>query len=205
MEARPKGQEEERGKIPYFKTIPLTDLAKATDAAKAAGKYVFIADMGGKAQTFFTYQAQWEYYSFHGQVKKAIIAKEQTKKEAAENFRGAVYKSVFYGNDLVVDCDTMVPSFKEDYDIKDVLPLKGMVFHRANFIADLKGPKTFLRATENVDKDGNKGNFCLDEKFNIIINCNMADPDCDDEIIQMVLDQIDHIEDFECIYIAAEE
>ena len=33
----------------------------------------------------------------------------------------------------------------------------------------------------------------------------MSDPDCDDEIIQMVLDQIDRIEDFECVYIEGEE
>ena len=99
----------------------------------------------------------------------------------------------------------MVPAMKKDYDIKGTLPLKDMVFDRSKFVADLKGDKTFLRADENVDKDGNKGNYCFKEEYNMILLSNMSDPDCDDEIIQMVLDQIDHIEDFECLYIAAEE
>ena len=87
MAERPRGQEEERGKIPYFKTIEIEELVKTTDAARDAGKYVYIADMSGKAVTFFTYQSKWELYEWHGQVKKAIIKKEQTKKEAAEHFR----------------------------------------------------------------------------------------------------------------------
>ena len=77
---------------------------------------------------------------------------------------------------------------KNDYDIKGVLPLKDMVFNRANFLADLKGPKTFLRPEEDVDPDGNKGNFIPKDGFNIILLSNMSDSDCDDEIIQMVLD-----------------
>jgi len=82
----------------------------------------------------------------------------------------------------------MVPAMKTDYDIAGTLPLKDMVFHRANFVTDLKGPKTFLRPEEDVDKDGNKGNYFMRDEFNIIIHSNMSDPDCDDEIIQMVLD-----------------
>jgi hypothetical protein len=205
MEARPRGKEEERGKIPYFKTIDLTDLTKATEAAKQAGKYLYIADMSGQASTFFTYQAKWEHFGWHGQVKKAVIKKEQTKKEAAEALRKAIYGSIFYGRELVIDNDTMVPALKTDYDIKDTLPLKDMIFHRANFVADLKGPKTFLRKDEDVDKDKNQGNFVLDENFNLIMLSNMKDEDCDDEIIQMVLDTIDHVEDWECIYIKPEE
>jgi len=66
MADRPKGKEEERGKIPYFKTIPLSDLVKEMGRCKDAEKYVYIADMSGKAVTFFTYQHQWELCEWHG-------------------------------------------------------------------------------------------------------------------------------------------
>ena len=99
--------------------------------------------------------------------------------------------------------ETMVPAMKKDYDIPGVLPLKDLIFDREKFMADMQGPKTFLRPEEDVDNDGNKGNFIFThpENYNIVLLTNMEDPDYDDEVIQMVLDQIDHIEQFECIYI----
>ena len=44
-----------------------------------------------------------------------------------------------------------------------------------------------------MDTQGNKTLYSLNPKFNLIIVSNMADPDCDDEIIQMVLDEIPHV------------
>lgn len=140
--------------------------------------------MSGKAVSFFTYQARWELHEWHGQVKKAIIKKEQTKKEAAEKLRKEVYNALFYGRETVINFDTMIPSMKKDYDIAGTLPLKDMIFHRENLLADLNGPKSLLRPYEDVDKDGNKGNFLPRvDMFNIICLSNMSDPDCDDEII----------------------
>ena len=53
MEA--KGQADERGKIPGFKTIKLEKLEETLKQCHSDGKFVFIADMSGKAATFFEY------------------------------------------------------------------------------------------------------------------------------------------------------
>ena len=42
----------------------------------------------------------------------------------------------------------------------------------------------------------NKGLFRIHDDYNLIILLNMEDPDCDDEIIQMVLDEIPKINQF---------
>ena len=86
---------------------------------------------------------------------------------------------------MVVHLDTMVPSMKTDYDIPGILPLKDMVFNRP---ALFENYRQLLKGNEDVDKFNNKGLYTMDDKFNMIILSNMEDPDCDDEIIQMVLD-----------------
>ena len=52
-----RGEEDQRGKIPYFNTIPLDQLVDECNNATKAGKYHYIADLSGKAQQFFSYQA----------------------------------------------------------------------------------------------------------------------------------------------------
>ena len=90
----------------------------------------------------------------------------------------------------------MVPSFKNDYDIpRDKMPLENLIFDRAAF-TDGENYKAILRDGEDVDDHGNVGMFRMHKDFNIVILHNMSDPDCDDEIVQMLLDQIYHIEDF---------
>ena len=42
----------------------------------------------------------------------------------------------------------------------------------------------------------NKGMFDIHKDYNLIILSDMSDPDCDDEIIQMVLDEIPNIDQF---------
>tara|TARA_B110000305_G_scaffold167667_1_gene185321 strand:- start:307 stop:471 length:165 start_codon:yes stop_codon:yes gene_type:complete len=54
MEAA-KGQADERGKIPDFKTIKLEQLEATMKQCHSDGKFVYIADMSGKASTFFEY------------------------------------------------------------------------------------------------------------------------------------------------------
>ena len=39
----------------------------------------------------------------------------------------------------------------------------------------------------------------------VVILANMSDPDSDDEIMQMLLDQIPHVEKFQKYYILGEE
>ena len=88
------------------------------------------------------------------------------------------------GRRLVIHLSTMVPTFG-DYDIKDVCPLKDHFFNRKN-----TGEKCreWIKPDEDFDVHKNKGFFECHKKFNIIILSNMSDPDCDDEIIQMVRD-----------------
>ena len=63
--------------MPAFKTIELRELDMECTWGEENQKYIYIADMHGKAHTYFTYNAQ--LFEFHGQVKKAIIQKTQTK------------------------------------------------------------------------------------------------------------------------------
>lgn len=63
--------------MPAFKTIELRELDMECTWGEENQKYIYIADMHGKAHTYFTYNAQ--LFEFHGQVKKAIIHKTQTK------------------------------------------------------------------------------------------------------------------------------
>ncbi len=58
---------------------------------------MFIADMHGQAKPFFTYQAVWEMLEFHAEVKKAIIAKTQSKKDASDNLRRFLISNMAYG------------------------------------------------------------------------------------------------------------
>ena len=50
-----RGEADQRGKIPSFKTIKLDDLEKTLEQCQDEGKYVFLADMSGKAMVFFDY------------------------------------------------------------------------------------------------------------------------------------------------------
>ena len=106
-----------------------------------------------------------------------------------------------HGRYLVLNLDTMVPTFS-DYDIKESSPLKDYFFHRANLFEKHKG---WLRPDEDKDLQGNKGLFALNPRFNLIILSNMTNPDCDDEIIQMVRDALPHSEDFHKVFIKPEK
>jgi len=68
-----------------------------------------MADMSGRAKTFFTYQHQWELCEWHTQVKKAIAWKKITKLEAAEWFREKVYNAAFYGREAVFNMANLTP------------------------------------------------------------------------------------------------
>ena len=138
---------------------------------------------------------------FHAEVKKAIVAKTQSKKDASNNLRRFLISNMKHGRHLVLNLDTMVPTFS-DYDLADACPLKDYFFHRANLFEKHKG---WLRPDEDKDIQGNPGLFALNPKYNLIILSNMANPDCDDEIIQMVRDEVPHMEDFHKVFIKAEK
>ena len=55
--------------------------------------------------------------------------------------------------------------------------------------------KAILTDAEDVGTDGAKGQYFPrnDENSNIIFLADMSDPDTDDEILQMQLDQIPHV------------
>ena len=191
-----EGQAEERGKIKSFTTIKLTDLKAEVDRCTAAHKFMFIADMSGQAYTYFRYNT--EPFELHGWAKRCSIKKEISKEEVSEEFRRQLVNLMRVGNTLVVHLDTMVPQLKTQYD-NAILPLKDMIFDRPKLDQNYK---QLLKAGEDFDKYKNKGMYSMDNDFNMAILSNMSDPDYDDEILQMVLDQIDHIDDFEKFYVA---
>ena len=97
-----------------------------------------------------------------------------------------------------INLSTMAPSLKKDYDIPGVLPLKDIVFDRP---ALMERYKEIVKPEEDYDEDRNKGRYLINEHFTMVIWTDMSDELCDDSIVQMKLDNIDHIEDWYKIYI----
>ena len=87
----------------------------------------------------------------------------------------------------------MAPNLSE-YDSAE-FPMKDSVFNRSFFIKD-ENYKKILKSEEDQD-----GFYKMNNKWNMIVYTNMEDKDSDDEIIQMVLDNIPHINDFKKVYI----
>ena len=94
----------------------------------------------------------------------------------------------------------MVPQLKDKFNSK-TLPLNDLIFDRPKYCDDDKACKAILKTGEDKDEHNNKGMYFFNPKFNLIILNDMSDEYCDDEIIQMKLDQVAHIEDWKKIYI----
>ena len=90
----------------------------------------------------------------------------------------------------------MVPTLA-DYSSPNHLPLDHVFSREQTF----KNPKKIIKPEEDEDQHKNKGLFDAHKEFNLIILSDMSDPDCDDEIIQMVLDEIPNVNEFQKIYI----
>ena len=73
MEAS-RGQEEQRGKIPTFSSQPFTSLFEEMATAQTEKKFLFIADLTGKANTACSY-GTCQYFGLHGENKKVLIQK----------------------------------------------------------------------------------------------------------------------------------
>ena len=68
-----RGKEEERGKIPSFETIKLTEFFTKCKTLADAKKFVYVADMTGKVATACEYGDNTSMMDFHAEVKKCII------------------------------------------------------------------------------------------------------------------------------------
>mmetsp|Transcript_12949 Transcript_12949/g.21910 ORF Transcript_12949/g.21910 Transcript_12949/m.21910 type:complete len:146 (-) Transcript_12949:207-644(-) len=140
-----KGKSDERGKIPNFESIELIDLNSKILEASAKGKFIYIADMSGKAATYFNYQAQ--LLNFSAESLKVIVQKSQTHKEAGEVLRKNVVSAMRSGRTLVINLDTMVPPLKSKYDCAE-LPLTKLIFNRDNLFEDYM---KVVKEEENYD------------------------------------------------------
>jgi len=104
------------------------------------------------------------------------------------------------GDPLIIDMDTLIPPLKSKYDTT-ATPLKDLLFNPKNFWMPQKDYKKILRDDEDKDKNGNKGLYCLNDKFSVVILCDASDIDHDDEILQMLMDELDNIDDFQKVYL----
>ena len=103
----------------------------------------------------------------------------------------------------MINLDTMVPPLKSEYDIPSILPLSNLIFDREKMMS---GGKQIVKDDEDHDgRGGSKGTFFINSKFNIIVLMNLQDPDADDEIVQMVLDELPHQDKFVKLYISPTE
>ena len=78
-----RGQEDQRGKIPSFETHPFAQLFFEMNKAQSKKKFLFVADMTGKASTACSY-GTCQYFSLHGQQKNVLIHKTQKIEAAVE-------------------------------------------------------------------------------------------------------------------------
>ena len=196
-----RGQEEERGKIPSFKTIALTSLFQELTQCNEAFKFVFVADMSGKVVTACEYGNNTSVNDFQAEVKKQIIQKTQTKEQVSEKLRKSFVFNMIAGKSLVINCDSMVPSFADDYDCKNC-PLRDILFDQTKmYDKQAYNYKTILKPGEDKDDQGNANMYYMKDTFQVVIVANMSDPDTDDEIIQMLLDQIPHADKFQKYYV----
>lgn len=198
-----KGKEDERGKHPGFESVEMAKLADWITGVEKSGKYWYVADLHGNAHTFMTYSAKFPPFEFGSQVKKVIINKTQKFEDAQENTRAAMVYKMRTGGTFVFHMETMVPEMSK-YDSK-TLPLKDLIFKRDKMWADYK---TIVKPNEDVDLSGNKGLFSMHSDFAMGVLFNMADPDTDDEILQMNLDALAEVADlneFKFVYVLPEK
>ena len=103
------------------------------------------------------------------------------------------------GNNLVVDCDTMIIPLKEQY--APSLPLGNLFDSDTMFDERNVQYKDIIKPMEDKDKSGNMGLYAKNPKYGMTILFNMSDQACDDEILQMMLDEVENIDKFKKIYI----
>ena len=147
-----------------------------------------------------TYSAQYAPVEFGTEVKKCIIQKTQKFEDASENMRKSLVFHMVRGSQMIWHCETMVPDFTK-YD-NNILPLTNLVFNREKLMTDYK---TLVKQHEDKSVDGTPGCYQMHKDFNLGILMNMADPDTDDEIVQMLLDAVPNIDQFKKVYILPEE
>ena len=97
-----------------------------------AKKYLYIADMSGKAQTYLEYQG-YPLYQMCDDGKKCMIAKSMSKEEVTENMRknfAVCMDKNFY---CAWNVDTMCPNYK-GYS-SDKFPVE-TVFDREKWVAN---------------------------------------------------------------------
>ena len=81
-----KGKEFERGQIPSFETVKFADVHKLIFMAQEEHRFLFIVDLTGKVGTACEYST-YQFFSFHGEHKKYMIAKKQTLDDSIECLR----------------------------------------------------------------------------------------------------------------------
>ena len=177
MDAR--GKEDEKMKIPTFQCHELEAWENVRKANQLARKHLFVSDVSGKCITSLNYNQYVGVCEAHGEIKKVIIAKKQSKGEAAANLRKAILADMRHGRQTVMHIDTMVAQWK-DYAVKPFFD-----FDKCQ--ADIK---TIITPDEDHDMHNNPKMFEISKDWNIIILFNNSGEFSDDETVQMNIDEV---------------
>ena len=110
---------------------------------------------------------------------------------------------MLWGKRLVLDMDTMIVPLKSDYN--DNLPLKKLLFNSNIMYSKDRTYKQILKEGEDKNINGNKGMYFMHPDFGLTILFNMSSESMDDSMVQMMLDEIDHIDKFKKIYITQDQ
>ena len=163
---------------------------------------MFIADMHGNYSTSITYNQYYGMVDVQGEIKKAIIAKSQSKAESAANLRQSIIADMRAGRHSCLFIDTMVAQWK-DYNADDQFTK----FFDYDYITNNDNKKQWLKADEDYDSNKNQGFFEVSKDWFIVILYNMSSEYSDDEIVQSNLDEINEIfgiDKFRKVYIRPE-
>ena len=104
---------------------------------------------------------------------------------------------------MIINMDTMIVPLRKEYETP-MTPLKDLLLNPGNFWMPHQEYKKILKDDEDKDLNGNVGLYCLNPRFSVSILQDASDIDCDYEITQMLMDEIENIDDFWKIYIEAD-
>ena len=133
---------------------------------------MFVADTNGKTIISLNYNQYVGVTEAHGEIKKVIIAKKQSKAEAGAALRKAILADMRHGRQSVMHIDTMVAQWK-DYDVKPFFD-----FDKCQ--ADIKN---IITADEDHDMHNNPKMFSISPDWNIIVLFNNSGEYSDDETV----------------------
>ena len=173
--------------VDSMKTAPLTALDQIVMDNRGEGKYTLIFDTTGNCEVFFRYKAHLQEMHKHA---LGVTMGKYTVDEALDNVRKGLVYCMRAGEKLVVFCDKLAIDWKEKFNSAAMWP-SDKVFDFAEWRKQ-DVYKKILKPEEDVDTQGNKGMYFMNDDFTIVLLCSYQS----DEEAQNVMKALPHADKF---------